>query len=106
MEQQLSNARTRIIELTGELQSSRAEAKRTAEEAADLRQELQDAQGVREAAEGEGTACTRILCLPFKQELQDAWGGAGGRHNACSRAVCLPCVKYCCAPLRHMLQEA
>ena len=45
MEQQLSNARTRIIELTGELQSSRVEAKRTAEEAADLRQELQDVWG-------------------------------------------------------------
>ena len=56
MEQQLSNARTRIIELTGELQSSRTEAKQTAEEAADLRQELQDAQGTLQATEGEHSA--------------------------------------------------
>ncbi len=92
MEQQLSNARTRIIELTGELQASRTEAKRTAEEAADLRQELQDAQGTQQALEGECTACSCTLHLPLRQELQNAQGmlQAEGEHSAYSSVVCLP----------------
>ena len=94
MEQQLSNARTRIIELTGELQSSRTEAKRNAEEAADLRQELEDARGTLKATEGEDSVCSCILHLHHKQELQDAPGTlqAECEHSACLRwgrsAVC------------------
>ena len=109
MEQQLSNARTRIIELTGELQSSRTEAKRTAEEAADLRQELQDARGTRQATEGGYSACSCILPLNLKQELHDTLGNktlqAEGEHSGCSCVVCPPCGRKCCVPLRHMLQE-
>ena len=100
MEQQLSNARTRIIELTGELQASRTEAKRTAEEAADLRQELQDAQGMLQA-EGEHSAYSSVVCLPWRKSVVCPSGtccrGLGDPSGTMHLASTTPCSKELCS---------